>query len=678
MCMNFLKENHLAIDKVAEEVIQKCLHQNSDVLTKGRQTLDCFTGQSVTASVAYKRASDFFNVNLRVKSTSCLEWLQSFFSCMELPFLEYEGTEKISYQRTTYNGKTHQRQLRQLIKMIRKKITLTKDVEYKMLDFARSFASYIKHKERGKKDRRAIASPNMFLRMFLYIIEEFHLQLGKEIKGSTISIGGEEKKAKITSVMNSSHLKQHTEFTTAQGTEDATKWNECLSPELFALMHKYLFCPMVRKHLMIKAPSKFGELFSLIAISGNFIMAIKRIQMGVGPLAISNGVYNRLSWLDTDMCRFNSKTQEWLIKARPLLDDEGYMRASPGMLMGMMNAGSTTLGLLSENYGMDKTNMAIATLRSSDDSTTLFHGVTKVELAKAISLTKAARALSSINDSEKKNFYFRKYYAEYTSWYLDNGFLSQFGVETAAIRPQGKNPPDDFYSVAKATATGLQTLTVNHIGAEMRLILGINGVRRLWRIVRDPNKRVGVTPEVLVLSDGGMNLWNACNCHLEETSMRERYINSREDQEYLMRIRNPENPFCPDTIEDISYSRELGRLVSTEIETPRTVFHFMKRSNRTAKNSIKKDMFDQELVNSEANKIIKTVLPTTLIKYPTESSSIADNLIAAISLNGAGTEMDFECAQKLRRCIDILKNGKATDDQEDVYTIEDFVLSEDF
>lgn len=58
------------------------------------------------------------------------------------------------------------------------------------------FASYIKHKERGKKDRRAIASGTAFLRMLLYVVEMFHLELAKQIPGNTISIGGEEEKGK--------------------------------------------------------------------------------------------------------------------------------------------------------------------------------------------------------------------------------------------------------------------------------------------------------------------------------------------------------------------------------------------------------------------------------------------------------------------------------------------------
>nr|AYP67573.1 PB1 [Old quarry swamp virus] len=656
MCMNFVKEHHVEIDRLAEQVVQKSLHRNSDILTKGRQTNDCFTGQSVTASVAYKRMADFFRDNLGVRSTSCLEWIRCFMECIELDTLVYHGTERIQYDKYTYSPETKQRVLRTLIKVARKKIKVEgADVSTRVLNFARSFCSYLKHKERGKKEGRAIASSNMILRMFLHLIEEFHLALGRELQGSTISIGGEEKKAKITNVMNASHLRRFPDATSAQGTEDATKWNECLSPELFGMMHRYLFCPKVRIHLGLPQPSAHGVLFSKIALAGNFLMAIKRVQVGPGPMAQSAFCYNRLDWLTTDINRFNRRTQEWLVRARPLLDDEGYMRASPGMLMGMLNAGSTTLGLLSENYGMNKIDMCVSTLRSSDDSTTLFYGATKVELARAISLTKAARALCSINDSSKKNLYFRKYYAEYTSWYLDNGFLSQFGVETAAIRPQGKNPPDDFYAVAKATATSLQTLTVNHVGAQMRLVLGISGVRRLWRINLDPYKREGISYGVLVLSDGGINLWNSCNCHLEETSMRDLYARVQADFDYLMRIRNPNNPFCPDAIEDISYSKELGCLVSSEIETPRTIFHFIRRSNRTAKNSIKVDMFKQELINSEANKIIKTVIPSTLIKYPTEASSIANNLIAALTLNSVNLDLTPEERGKFTRCIERLK-----------------------
>lgn len=62
---------------------------------------------------------------------------------------------------------------------------------------------------------------------------------------------------------------------------------------------------------------------------------------------------------------------------------------------------------------------------------------------------------------------------------LDGEFVSQFGVETSSIRPQGQNPADEFYAKAKSTVTALPSLTINHVEATARLKLGIDGVKGL-------------------------------------------------------------------------------------------------------------------------------------------------------------------------------------------------------
>ncbi len=74
-----------------------------------------------------------------------------------------------------------------------------------MMDYARSFCSYIKHGERGRLKHRAIASASVINSMFTHITEEFHLKLGKVLLGSTISIRGEEK-MKIMSLLNTTTL----------------------------------------------------------------------------------------------------------------------------------------------------------------------------------------------------------------------------------------------------------------------------------------------------------------------------------------------------------------------------------------------------------------------------------------------------------------------------------------
>nr|QPL15381.1 polymerase PB1 [Hymenopteran orthomyxo-related virus OKIAV174] len=672
MAIKFLKENCASIDSCVNKVMEKIAHSNSDVLTKGRQTLDSFTNQSVTASVAYKRMYDFYQYEFNCGTMSCLEWIRNFFLTLSKESIHVDYIKEVKYTKTKYDKNLKIRVEKEIIKTKLSKKTLRKEeVRPYMMDFSRSFASYLKHKERGKLNRRAIASANVVLRMFLYIIEEFHLELGKYIQGSTISVGGEEKKAKIINNLGDLGMQYMSTIIEIQGTEDATKWNECLSPAAFAIMHKVFFDSAIRDKFNLSKVSEYGNLFQEIAISGHFLMAIKRIQMGVGPIAFSNNFYNRLDWEKTPIERFNKETQNWLGDIREHIKD-GYLTASPGMLMGMLNAGSTTYGLMASGYGLNRKYQQTKTLRSSDDSTTLYIADNPENLLKCVEINRRSLAALGINLSLEKTFFYEKFYSEYTSWYQDQGFVSQFGVETSAIRPQGNNPPDDFYGVAKGTATGLSTLTLNHIGATARLILGLDGVRRIWRIRRDENKREGINSKVIVLSDGGTNLWDSCNCHLEEISLREREAITIEDKNYLQKICNPKNPFSPEPIQEVTYSKDTGRLTTTEIETPRTIFHFMKRSNRTVKNSIKENIFKNEKINSEISKIVKTVIPTTLIKYPTEAVLISRQLIAALSIQRSGVTLTEEEEAEFQLCIDSLKHGRSDETQVEEDQIDEY------
>lgn len=121
--------------------------------------------------------------------------------------------------------------------------------------------------------------------------------------------------------------------------------------------------------------------------------------------------------------------------------------------MGMLNAGSTTVSLIAANHRMYQDRMKVMCLRSSDDSMTLYMAATVEELRNCVELNRQNLAVAGINLSGSKTFFFPERYGEYTSWYMDQKFVSQFGVETSSLRPQGKNPQDDFYSLAKGTST---------------------------------------------------------------------------------------------------------------------------------------------------------------------------------------------------------------------------------
>lgn len=149
-------------------------------------------------------------------------------------------------------------------------------------------------------------------------------------------------------------------------------------------------------------------------------------------------------WKDDDLCKMNSVTKEWYLKVKHLItENRKFIRCSPGILMGIVNAASTTLGIIPSNYRMNNDKIKVICMRSSDDSMTKYLASDKKNNIECISRNKQNLSLAGINLSPDKTFFFVEGFGEYTSWYLNGGFVSQFGTEIPSIRPQGKNPDDD-------------------------------------------------------------------------------------------------------------------------------------------------------------------------------------------------------------------------------------------
>lgn len=463
---------------------------------------------------------------------------------------------------------------------------------------------------------------------------------------------------KITNHLSVKNLRNKPASASAQGTEDATKWNETLAPAAFALMHKYLFDGDVQTRLMLPQTNQWGELFKKIAITENMIMSIKQIQIGHGLQVISEKFYSRLKWVDEQEGMMSAHTLKWYTSIKERIDpDREFLNASPGMLMGMLNAGSTTLGLLPQNHRMRAENMRVMTLRSSDDSMTTYLADSPNNLAVCMARNIENLSLIGINMSPDKSFFFREGYGEYTSWYMEDKFVAQYGVETAAIRPQGKNPNDDFYSIAKGTSTALQTMTINPIGASARLRLGIDGVRRIWRIHREPEKRHNVKDTCLHIADGGKSLWTPMNCHIDDIALRELNVTTEEEEDHLYKIRHPDNPFTERDEEDMTFSKEHGMLVLDKVENPRNIFCYVKRSNRTLKASVKKEQELEEKACGEVIKIIHEVDPSTQIDYPCSSTNISDNLESILRVRRSKFELTEAEQEKFNRAVARLRYG---------------------
>lgn len=345
MTASFVQSYHQVLDDAVERVMQDLLNTNSDTLTSGRQTFCPFTGQSTTAAIAYKRALEFLTTNLGNIGSSCLDRLKATMKIFELNSIQYLTLEEYDYKRKVYNRVTKENNIitEKRLRKVYKTTASVEETREVMLKLTFRFASYIKHKERGKKDRRAICSAGMFLRMFLKVIEDLHLLISSDVKGSTISIGGEMKKMKIDNHLTVRSLAGDTAPFVTQGTEDATKWNECLAPGAFAMMHRYLFDSDTRTSLGLPCPSSWGKLWSSLTVVGNFFMSMKEIQIGAGLQVRNDTHYSRLNWIDKHIPMMSAETKEWYEEIKDkITEDRKYFKASPGMLMGMLNAGSTT------------------------------------------------------------------------------------------------------------------------------------------------------------------------------------------------------------------------------------------------------------------------------------------------------------------------------------------------
>lgn len=143
-----------------------------------------------------------------------------------------------------------------------------------------------------------------------------------------------------------------------------------------------------------------------------------------------------------------------------------------------------------------------------------------------------------------------------------------------------------------------------------------------------------------MIEDTGANLWNCVNCHLNQYVMKER--NYAEEKEYLLRVINPDNPFSGEVEEQKVYSKEKGTLDLEKVETPRTIFNFVKRSNRTFKGDMKEIQAEKEKTYSKILKKVNAVDPSTLISFPRSaaviSNHVAGQVIGMLALHTAPNE----------------------------------------
>ncbi|CAB3232780.1 unnamed protein product [Arctia plantaginis] len=219
-------------------------------------------------------------------------------------------------------------------------------------------------------------------------------------------------------------------------------------------------------------------------------LLIKRINLGIGFLLEESDFYNRMKWCEIDDKQLNEKSRLWFNKINSKIDNEDYVEASAGFLMGMLNACSTTMGLVAIS-GINVQNTIVRSLRSSDDSMTVFVADSIQNLAKLISLIYSVYRLFGINPSKEKTILFPEGYA--------------------------------------TTLQLLRTQIINAFGAISRLIIGCDNVRRLWNVKKIEYQNLRASDEMRFLTDGGKNPWVIENIGVDEATIEDIIFDDEEE-----------------------------------------------------------------------------------------------------------------------------------------------------
>lgn len=667
--LNFLRENGQKFIEIVNNVMSDFAMRNADELTKGRQTYCPLTESSLPCPRAFKNMIDFMQRNGAPANLSILTLIGEFFILME-------KTEIVApVIQTVYVTKKVRVEGRVVeVKNKKKKTKWTKlqgDEKFRyLMNIARSFCTYIKHGERSHLERRAIASPNIIKRAFLSIIEEVHGRWGKVIEGSTISIGGEEKKNKIITTVESLAADAG-RLIRKQGTEDATKWNETLSAALFGMIQRTFLDPEVRTKLNLNPPTDYERMYMELSMSSHFLLAVKRVTLGHGLQGTSRFFHGEITFSRESLGKMNEGTRAWVEEALPLMTDGFYLEASPGMLMGMHNTLSTTVGLVPVNALHHAASM-MKVLRSSDDSMSMHAGATEEEVLLSTDIQYFELKKAGIAMSFKKTALYRERYGEFTSWFQDGKLVSQFGPETTTLRPLGRNPYDDTFAVAKGTAVSLLNCASNPFGAEVKLSLGIHNVRSLYRIKRVQDDDIPGA-KVRVVADGGDSPYCVSNCHLDESVLKEK-LHGQGFEGYFLKIRNPLNPFSRPLEETTYFNRDLGTLTTDFMDIPATIFSYMRRGNRTLGEKGAKSNAQSE---EEAQKVVEVINEldySTALRIPVEGTLCADFCKTNLLLLRGDLQLNDEEQAIFSAALSTLETGTS---QRPVVPARDFEFSDD-
>ena len=151
---------------------------------------------------------------------------------------------------------------------------------------------------------------------------------------------------------------------------------------------------------------------------------------------------------------------------------------------------------------------------------------------------------------------------------------------------------------------------------------------------------------------------------IDESTLRFDEAQSQEEKEYIYQVLNPNNPFSAAAEEQIMYSKDLGTMITSENETPRNLFTFIRRSNRSINNLTSLTEANKEKANKSAYEIATTADPSLFLRPQSIRNPLSELVSCNLTYMCENLQLSSSEKEQVIRAIRRL-NGDDEDDSDD-------------
>lgn len=624
---SFATKYNLALEKLRYWIMVKLPKMKYAELSKGRQTYSFLHKRNLPAPIALEETVEFLEQNLnRTVGPSMLSFCQAVIDVLELPITKYalkycdnphdilyessEDSEGEEIQRISFGTKT-------------RVISFTREELWRQM---RKLNTMWKHLERGRLNRRTIATPSMLARGFVKIVEDAATVILENVPTSGVPVGGEEKLAKLAS-KQAFHLP-----VTGELSGDQEKFNECLDPDAMRLMWTIFL-----EHL--GSPDWIKKLFNIPFL----IFKSKLADMGEG-LSYSRGDLMKNFKLGEHPSEFDE-----LI---PNLEGDNEVSCRLGMFMGMFNLSSTLLALIS----VERPELTGSHVESSDDFIHFFYTETHDEMFKQAETLRLSLKLVGINMSPSKCILISPAgIGEFNSKFHHLDFVGNVATELPALVPNGTNPMTDL-------AMGLNVIKHSVNTGQMNMVTGALAMRIFNKSYKHAYMVEGVTRRTkfmeennivpVLTNQGAKPVHSFSTMHLDEIALR-RHLGMIDDETYL-RIMNPSNPVTATADPAVFFRIENKMPTVMEDCSVSSCFKYTLARNRTISNKPHKVMLAKEERYQRVTSLIRDCFPEVLITEATVPGTVKDGLVCRIQLLVQRSSLDEGRKRELLNLLESL------------------------